>query len=330
MANSYATVPAIIPGDLKVQGNLTVAGSNFLLGKLQRKYRIQEIANGWFDETVNVDRIAATQDDPTSLSEVRWIYPTNGPFNIATQAAGQPTTDNYLLSQAATAFLVFSNELRVGNAIPYARLGNQAGTLAFWSANLQTDLLTRDDTSKAAFGEYFNYLNGITNRSKFNSAGTSVAGIPGDFWWFDHSTHNITGVTGLQTVASKVVPANTLGPYGGLRLSIRAWITTVASGGVTAAVNFGGSSTPLAVFGAGLSGGGTIDLAIINKGVTNGQAIIIFNAGPAGLQSGAVGTWALDTTVNQTLTITTTNTLAGDQFATYAIEGQIITASGAV
>jgi hypothetical protein len=201
-----------------------------------------------------------------------------------------------------------------------------AGYQAYWSTNLQSDLATRDDPTKTAFAETFNYVNATRNNFRITPQGTTVAGYPNDSWWVDHSLHNVTGVTGLQTVASKVVPANVLGNYGGIRVTIRGWVMTATSGGVTVAVNFGGSTQNLAVIPAVYSGFNTIDIAITNKGATNAQALVASWCGPGGQFNNGNTTLVIDTTLDQTFTITATNTLAADQYAAYAIDGQLVTA----
>jgi hypothetical protein len=325
VANSYATVPAIIPGDLKVQGNLTVAGTNFILGKLARKYRIQEIANGWFDETVNLDRIATTQDDATSLSEVRWISPASAPFNIATQAAGQPTTDNYLLSQSATAFLVFSPELRVGAVLPYARVRNSPAQGGAFSVNLQSDGLTRDDATKPGFQFGYNSTANLCQTYLVDVAGNAYYGDLRRVFWLDHNTYTKTGTTVIQAVTNHTIYGNQLGPWGGVLLRVNGLASTVAGGSVSLYVAWSATNYLVASIPASQSNVSFwFTVLIVNRGATNSQNMYTSSVYAGTALTEPPYTATADTTVNQLLQVSTLNGNVADSVTVSSIEAEFI------
>lgn len=325
MSNSYATVPAIIPGDLQVQGNLTVAGGNFILGRLQRKYRIQERGNGNFIETVNVDRNVPAQDDPSSTSQVRQMNPTASPFAVMTQSPGTPATDTSLLYIFSNEFQVFLPSLRVGAATPYVRVMNQPGTIGGWSCNLQNDYATRDNTSLAACSYEYNASQQSLQERTVDAAGNGIIANPPRMFWYDHGAKNITGVTGLQTIGSRTIYANELGINGGIYVVMYGLVATGTGGSCGMAWNWGGTSTLFYTIPAVTSSGFVLELWISNQNTLNTQrGLARINLVTSIIQSSLIPYSVATGSLNTTLSLTCTNGIAADQLFVSGIEGYYI------
>jgi hypothetical protein len=325
MANSYTSVPNIIPGNLQVQGNLTVAGSQIKLGALARKYRIQEVANGSFVESVNLDRLAVAQDDATSLSQVRQIIPVTTPFTIATQAAGVPATDNFQLSDNGTQFLVYMDELRVGAATPYARIMRQSTLTSSFSGNLQKDLVTRDDVTKYGYALTYNQGAQVLSSRVINLAGVAnISAIPICIW-ADYAGHTFTGSTVVQSVSGHTIRAGTLAATSGVYIRLRGSVITVAGGSMTVALYFGAAGIASCAIGASLNGRFVVDAIMINRGATNSQLCAFATQTPGQPVALGADSAAVDSTIDQTVAVQSQAGNVGDTVTFDIIDATLIT-----
>lgn len=324
MSNSYATVPAIIPGDLQVQGNLTVSGQKFTLGRFLQKYRIQEVSDGQFRETVNVDRLAATQDEPTYPSQCRWVQPSGAPFQLATAPAGSPMADLMVLALTPTEFQVLTTALRVGAGIPYARIITQTGNGGAFAVNLQSDFATRDDTSKSGLAYWWNASNKQLQTLTVDAAGNSMWGDLPRIFWLDHAYHSIQGPIGQQNVISKTIYGNQLGPFGAAYLRLMGSVITSSTGTAKIGFNFGAGHLDLLTFPANTNANYIFHVWLSNMGITNQQYCWWFgNYNATAVANANVGL-GQDTTANQTLTYTINNSDATTQTVLDCLEAEFI------
>lgn len=328
MANSYTAIPNIVPGNLTVNGNLKVSGGQIAVGKFPQQYRIQEMGNGWFVETVNIDRNLAAQDDPTAMSEVRVIRPSTAPFNLITQPAGVPTTDSVLISQNPNQLAVFSQELRVGAATPFVRLVNSPGTGGWFTVNLGPDLATRDDITKVGQQMGYNLGVGSVSTATVDTAGHTYVGDLRRVFWLDHSGYVKTGSTTLQAIATKTVYGNQLSNDGGIFIRVHGIAATVAGGGVTIFVVWGGTSYGALAIPASLaSAGWIVEAVILNRGSTNAQVFQGYGGVAGTATFGGMIVTGIDSTLNQNLTINTQNLNPSDSVTVYSIEAEFMARS---
>ena len=95
MSNSYATVPAIIPGNLQIQGNLYVAGTELRVGATTPYVRLYNYPPSYGYLTVNLQADRATRDDLTQVG-MQEIFNINGRqrmFSIFDTAGNIISTD---------------------------------------------------------------------------------------------------------------------------------------------------------------------------------------------------------------------------------------------
>lgn len=330
MANSYTTVPAIIPGNVQIGGNLTVGGSTFKLGSNPRKYRIQEVGNGQFSETVNLDATVPLQDDASSPSQKRTILPLNDFLRVESQPAGSPNSNTLLMQLFNNALVVWTNELRVGGSFPYVRLVSTAPNLGFFSVNMQADRLTRDDATQSGFSTAWQgNVNQITD-AVTDAAGNHFNLVEDRVFWLDQTNHHITGSTTLQTVATKTILGNMLGAFGAIRLLLLGYFGTTASGWVNLAVNFGGTNLPVQTFPANTAQSYVSEIFIRNWGATNSQIVTVrtqFGTTPLIVVDVSL---ALDTTINQALLVTTQAGNVADTIDVRTIQGAFWNYSGLI
>lgn len=329
MANSYTAIPNIVPGNLTVNGNLKVSGGQIALGKFQRQYRIQEMANGQFVETVNLDRIAATQDDPTNGSLTRLIYAVTNPLAIATEAAGAPTTDTWLLQQSPGEFWLWSNSVRVGSAPPYARL-QKYGNAAVLSANLQADLATRDVTANSGYALQVDSAGQAAAFRIVNVAGTAYMTSASLCIWADQNQHTISGVTGNQVITSHLLRANALGPQSAVMLIIAGNYTTGVGSGINVFLNWGATNFNILTFPASTSNTFRIALLINNLNSASVQNVSSVTTYSNVVNTPAVIPGSVNTALDTTFTLYSTTTNAPDTITVFSIDGYILNTWGAV
>jgi hypothetical protein len=327
MANNYATVPAIIPGDLTIQGNLTVGGPMFTFGRFPRKYRIYEINNGDFATSVNYDTAHTAKDD-NSVQSIHFQMLIDQPFlALGWTNSGAGQSPNYRIYDAGGPFLIQADEVRFGTAAPFSRLWGNPGAASVYSVNLQTDNATRDDATQAGYSKTFNSQNLQLTDSYADKAGKQYAFAPRRVFWSDHTTHTLTGAAGLRTIATRTVYANQLGISGLLILTVIGNVTVSAGATVTLSISFGASSYTLVTFPASTSAGFVARFVIQNNGSLNSNTTsgcVIYGA--AVVQNGGQ-LFSVDTSVDQALTIQSNATDSGSTVSVYGIEAEFLARS---
>ena len=143
-----------------------------------------------------------------------------------------------------------------------------------------------------------------------------TASVPGGFGGSkiicDGVPHTMAIDTTVQTIYTGVVPANSLGATGGLRGRIFYNLSVSASKSIGVVINFGGTSVILLT--ANSTGrAGVVDFSIINQNDTGKQSLVITTIDNSNttVSSYNIGV-TVDTTVNQTLSITAQKTQATD------------------
>lgn len=324
MSNSYATVPAIIPGNLRVQGNLTVSGSQFILGQLAKKYRLQEMGLGNFVETVNLDRIAVKQDDATQTSQTRTIQPSANPFSLATEAAGIPGTDQPLLVLTPTAFQALVAELRLGPVIPYVRLIQTGQGVGYWSVNLQSDGLTHDDATKSAFFLRYDCPN-MMLASAIRTAGNNLIDMrPPQVFWYDNTFRHYTGVVGPQTVSTRSIYAGVLGTYGALILRITGMVTVSATGTIQLNGVWGGNTQLIQSFPANTNAYFWAHLLLTAEQTTGNQWLQAWGVIGGVTSTQNTTSVNVDTTITQQLAVQVNASDTSSIVNIYTIQGELI------
>lgn len=131
---------------------------------------------------------------------------------------------------------------------------------------------------------------------------------------------NLGNVSGNATVFSTTIPAGTMNSKGCITFSVNAFVVAKGTGAPVWGVNWGGSSAAwVSEPNAGASGVG--NFSICNQGATNSQQSFantgfVWSDNSAHGFATTLGTFAIDTTVNQTLTWQITGVTGGTNTVT--------------
>ncbi len=318
MPNGYATVPSIIPGTLTVNGDLLVNGRTFRLGTGTRKFRIQETTvNLVYQHLANYDGIAGVQDDaagPTAQVYMdvnsQLCYLGRGP------AGGAPSVR--VGTEPGIGLNVLEDLMRLGVATPFVRLFKSAPRVARWTSNLATDLVTRDDVAQAASLVQLNPDDDAMNYRSLNSAGAITTEALARVFGLNNTQVTVTGTVAETTVYSKVIRANTLGAHGAL--AVHWMLIGVAQGAIAASFRLKLGATTLAIFTKAVTDNMFVIYHLLNRGATNVQDArghAISDAGTVTSVAGSTG--GLDTTLDQTLSITIQPGAVGDRWDSFGV-----------
>ncbi len=202
---------------------------------------------------------------------------------------------------------VSGDQVRIGAAIPYVRIGKRFSNQAMHSLNLQFDAATRDDSAATAIGLFNNTTGSLLETDRSNTAGTIRAEAAVSAILTDYTDHTHTGTVTEDTIYSKLIPANTLGPNGGLLL--RFWILYQVQGATasTLRVKLGGVAMHTLTFTT--TGNRLFEVVLTNRNAASSQisrlSVITVDAGTIGGQTPGGG--AVDTALDQTLALTIQN-----------------------
>ena len=219
---------------------------------------------------------------------------------------------------------VLGNELKVGAAAPYVRLMNLPPNTGGWSVNLQPDYITRDNPALAGLSFEQNVTSRVLLTRTVDPAGNVILADPARIFWSDKGTHPVTGVTGLQTFASKLVNGSEIGPAGSLLLRFAGIAQTSPTGTSQIGVSFGGNNMPVLTIPAAVSVGFWVEALIVNQ---NNNALQIYTGrGQYANFANVSGplSYTVDTTLNQTLAATVNNSDAATACTTHSIEGFLL------
>lgn len=317
-----------IAGGARVQGNLNVDGPALKFGSNTRKWRVQEIANGIFYLTVNLDRLGAAQDDAASPSMLHSMSSTAPFWEWDFEPAGSPLADTVMQKLTTGSLQVLLDELRLGAASPYARLmKNTSGDVAV-TRNLQTDSATRDDAGAAASGFGLSINAAAPFVRLLNAAGNVVNDAFPLALFTDYTAHAHTGTVTEDTIYSKLIRGGMIGANGGLLIRMGANVTAQGAGSTTVRIKLGGTALTL----TGITATGTHhwDLAVCNRNAQNSQVTELVVIVSTSVLATAQGTGAIDTSVDQTLSVTVQNANAADAQTFNVIEVHLLNSFGPV
>ncbi len=302
MANNYAVVANIFPGNVTIVGNLTVSGRTIRLGPGPRFARIQNLPNNQVIISENEDAIAITQDDGVFPG---WVIGTGSGFDQAQMQRtppGLPAAFNTRLLVNDTELQGVVAVLRLGAASPFVRLYKRTAGQLGLSYNLASDEATRDNGAGLAcmlFGEpgpvAFSQL-------LINPAGGSrLARVDGTIAQ-DGTAVTVTGTVAETTTRSKVIPGNTLGADGALLVELN--MHAVTQGGVSTVVRVKLGGIIVGQAGHTATGQYRIFFELWNANATNAQEGWFWELKDNSFPGGARIVAALDTTLDQTLSVT--------------------------
>jgi hypothetical protein len=206
---------------------------------------------------------------------------------------------------------VAGDQIRIGAAAPFTRVGKDAGGRMMFSVNLLNDLVSRDNAGLPAQGLFSDAAYAFLFRKNLNAAGTVFTPAQPEAWLADFSQHAHTGTVTEDTIYSKVLPGGMIGANGGLR--VRVVMTDSSQLGVNTTVRFKLGGTTFLTVTFNVITAFLWDFYIANRGAANSQVI-------QGLQTilgtGVVSvintTLAKDTTADQTFAVTAQNGTASD------------------
>ncbi len=206
---------------------------------------------------------------------------------------------------------VSGDQLRIGAAAPFVRLGKTATPEMLLSFNLGFDDLTRDTGAFAG-----NRIRTDGTRANWFLrhvlAGGTNDTLVGEVWAADGTSVGNTGNTVENTVKSKFLPGGSLGAHGVLVLDTI--FSANAQGGVatTFRVRFGG--VVAASFTRAVISAIEFRVLLLNNGATGNQEAYMVVTDSLASFAGAAAALVVDTTVGQNLTVTIQNGAAADNW----------------
>jgi hypothetical protein len=219
--------------------------------------------------------------------------------------------DVELKRNAANRLDLIADILRVGAALPFVRIGKTSTALSIVSHNMDTDFTTRDNAALPAYSIGFNPALLVLALRRINAAGNFHDEAITDTLFTDYTIHNHTGTTTQDTIYTKTIRGNLLGANGGIRVVIKFLASTQGAPNTAIKIVLGG--TILYSFLFGTTGDIFCDGLIANRNATNsqvGESLMIGPATNTTLVSTLIG--AVDTTADQTLTVTIQSGTATD------------------
>lgn len=201
---------------------------------------------------------------------------------------------------------VSGDQIRIGAASPFTRLGKDSFGNPVYSFNLAFDEATLDNAANVGLGLLLPVGNGGALLSKVNTAGHAQSVALAHPILTDYTRHTHTGDTAEDTIYSKLIRGGTIGSNGGLL--VRLAYQPSVQGGVATTVRykFGGTAMASESFTAA-SNGRVMTVQISNRNAQNNQTITqwlnVDGAAPAVL----VSTGGIDTSADITFSITAQN-----------------------
>jgi hypothetical protein len=197
---------------------------------------------------------------------------------------------------------VVGDTLRVGQVAPYTRIGKADIDTGGWSFNQSLDSThTRDDANYAT-KTTTNHLNNALLIRRTNPSGSQQVEAVQDAVYAKYQTVINTGNVAENTVYSKVLTGNLLGPSGGLLISFILDPTT--QGAPVTTIRLRLDATQIASFTFNNTNKRRVDLLLANQANLSAQyeLLTIFENGVAPVVVSF--TSAVDTSATRTLTIT--------------------------
>jgi len=213
----------------------------------------------------------------------------------------------------------------IGAAAPFVRVFKNLGVLGALSYNIACDLLTRDNTGQ--FGRALRLQGSGTSPDFFevNVAGTNAAFRIDRTVAQDFTSVGNTGNVTENIIKSKLIPSGTLGANGALIVEFFYNGTVQGATPTTFRLRFGGVT--FQSFARAVVATGSFKMVLFNanaQGSQFGEGYVADSSAVSGFNSGSQN---VDTTVDQTLSVTIQNGAATDNWQglgwkVHAIVGQ--------
>lgn len=207
---------------------------------------------------------------------------------------------------------VSGDQLRIGAAAPFVRVGKDSSALLVLSQNLGFDENTQDSAGSQSWG-IMSHVGGVPDgiRRK-NTAGTVQDTSLGYPVFVDYTLHNHTGTTTEDTIYSKTIPANTLGANGALRVRVFLTFSVQGAGTTTFRIKFGGI-TVLSFTVTNNTDARMIEAELINQNSASVQIEYGYMLDiSTGAIQGAQGTSNVNTAADATLAVTVQSSATTD------------------
>lgn len=112
MANSYIAVPNVLPGNVTIGGNLTIAGDTLRVGSAAPYVRLQRVASGQLELNMNFDSIANQRDVATGFFKHQVFTTGNGAYEFVRGNSNNAAHTEALLVNSLTDY---TNHANTGN-----------------------------------------------------------------------------------------------------------------------------------------------------------------------------------------------------------------------
>lgn len=221
--------------------------------------------------------------------------------------------------------------LRVGAAAPYVRLQKSAPAQCNVTFNVDAVTPTRDTAAEA-----FNLFQNITASNgpqlqRFNSAGSTHLEALLSTMFTDYTAHTNTGNVTENTIYSKVLRANLLGPNGAMRIRMAFASAGQGAGTTNLRIKLAGTAEvtiPLVTADAGANH--ELEAICANRGSVSSQfwSALKVASGIATLVTN--GTDTVNTGADQTLSVTLQSPNVGDSWTINRISIELLNTIGPV
>jgi hypothetical protein len=224
---------------------------------------------------------------------------------------------------------VSGDQVTIGAAAQKMRIGKAAVGQGNISFNLGFDSATVDSGGNSAYAIQFPQSGAQPQLRAVNTAGNAqVMAIPKTLLT-DYTLHQNTGSTTENTIYSKLIRANTLGANGGF--IVRLQMSYGTQGGVATTVRIKFGATVLESDTAAAPAQKYMEFIFTNQNAVNNNRDLlrVMNTG-TGAWSSANATDNIDTSVDQTLSVTSQSGAVGDITNFFTIEVEMFNDFGPV
>jgi len=206
---------------------------------------------------------------------------------------------------------VGADVIRIGAAAPYCRVGKTGGNSSFISWNQGADQATFDSGVQPSLSAQFQPGGAGFSLLESNAAGNTMR----EAWlrtiFSDYTAHSHTGTTTEDTIYSKVIRGGIIGANGGIFGKL--YYNASAQGGVNTTVRVKLGGVLVGAFNFVVSAQFWGEFTILNANAQNAQKTVFrVNQLNSGTFAADQQTPAVDTSVDQTLTVTVQNGTSTD------------------
>jgi hypothetical protein len=224
---------------------------------------------------------------------------------------------------------VSGDVIRIGAAVPFVRIGKDAGGNRMFSHNIGADNATIDTGAFAALRNTWATGNAGDLLERTDTLGNKQVFAPTETVWSDFVAHGHTTGTALDTVISKVLRGGTMGANGGL-FGRLIWSSNVQGAPVTTVqISLGGVAFGLKTFNTADTW--FMDFSLVNRNNASSQLANskTFAVGAA-VESATQSTPAINTAADQTLAVQIQNGTGTDSQTVGLVLVQLVNTFGPV